>query len=135
MTEKIASVSVSPESSLELLSPTEVNDLVNQTDAALFRIFRRCALAVLNTGNNNDNTHEIMEEYSDFQIRFIRQARGLKLQLNNAPASAFVDGKMIRGVREQLFSVLRDVVYVANEIKNSNRLRKSSGIPIASSRA
>ena len=126
MTEKIASVSVSPESSLELLSPTEVNDLVNQTDAALFRIFRRCALAVLNTGNNNDNTHEIMEEYSDFQIRFIRQARGLKLQLNNAPASAFVDGKMIRGVREQLFSVLRDVVYVANEIKNSNRFDLNS---------
>lgn len=130
MTDKVASVSVHPEAALELLSPTEVNELVNQTDANLFRIFRRCALAVLNTGNNNDDTSEILEEYSDFKIRFIRLARGIKLELENAPASAFVDGKMIRGVREQLFSVLRDVVYVANEIKKSNRfdLNNPTGI-------
>lgn len=123
MTAKVASTTVAPEAALELLSPTEVNQLVNQTDGDLFRIFRRCALAVLNTGNNNDDTSEIMEQFSDFEIRFIRQARGIKLQLNNAPASAFVDGKMIRGIREQLFSVLRDVVYITNEIRNSNRFR------------
>ena len=121
MTAKVASTTVTPEAALELLSPTEVNQLVNQTDADLFKIFRRCALAVLNTGNNSDDTNEIMEEYADFGIRFIRQARGIKLQLTNAPATAFVDGKMIRGIREQLFSVLRDVVYITNEIRNSGR--------------
>lgn len=121
MTLKIPSVRVSPEASLELLSPTEVDQLVRQTDVELFRTFRRCALAVLNTGNTNDNTAEIMEEFADFDIRFVGQARGIKLELINAPASAFVDGRMIRGIREQLFSVLRDVVYVTNEIRNSNR--------------
>ena len=119
--DKVPFTTVSPEAALELLSPTEVNQLVNQTDAELFKIFRRCALAVLNTGNNTDDTSEIMEHFKDFDIRFIRQARGLKLQLSNAPASAFVDGKMIRGIREQLFSVLRDVVYITNEIRNSDR--------------
>ena len=119
--DKVPFTTVSPEAALELLSPTEVNQLVNQTDAELFKIFRRCALAVLNTGNTTDDTSEIMEHYRDFDIRFIRQARGLKLQLSNAPASAFVDGKMIRGIREQLFSVLRDVVYITNEIRNSDR--------------
>jgi predicted Rossmann-fold nucleotide-binding protein len=123
MTDKVASVTVSPEAALELLSPTEVNQLVNQTDDSLFKTFRRCALAVLNTGNNNDNTSEILEHFADFDIRFIRQARGIKLQLSNAPASAFVDGRMIRGVREQLFSVLRDVVYITNEIRNSQRFK------------
>lgn len=123
MTSKIESVTVSPEASLELLSPSEVDQLVRQTDPTLFRIFRRCALAVLNTGSVNDNTAEILEEYKDFDIRFIRQARGIKLQLRHAPASAFVDGRMIRGIREQLFSVLRDVIYVTNEIRNSNRFR------------
>lgn len=126
MTDKVPSTTVSPEAALELLSPTEVSQLVNQTDAELFKIFRRCALAVLNTGNNNDNTNEIMEQFKDFDIRFIRQARGIKLQLSNAPSSAFVDGKMIRGIREQLFSVLRDVVYITNEIRNSERFKLST---------
>jgi hypothetical protein len=121
MTSKITSVTVSPEASLELLSPSEVDQLVKQTDPMLFRIFRRCALAVLNAGNTNDNTAEILEQFADFDIRFVRQSRGIKLQLLNPPASAFVDGRMIRGIREQLFSVLRDVVYVTNEIRNSNR--------------
>ena len=119
MSPKIESVTVSPEASMELLSPSEVDQLVNQTDTELFRIFHRCALAVLNTGNTNDNTTEILEEYKDFEIRFIRQSRGIKLQLLNAPASAFVDGRMIRGIREQLFSVLRDVLYVTNEIRSN----------------
>lgn len=127
MTEKVASVTVSPEAALELLSPSEVNQLVNQTDANLFHIFRRCALAVLNTGNNNDNTSEILEEFADFDIRFIRQARGLKLLLKNAPATAFVDGKMIRGIREQLFSVSRDVVYITSEIRDSARFDLDTG--------
>ena len=90
MTPKIDCVTVSPEASLELLSPSEVDQLVRRTDPNLFRIFRRCALAVLNTGNINDNTAEILEEYKDFDIRFIRQSRGIKLQLLHAPASAFV---------------------------------------------
>ncbi|MAR92754.1 MAG: nucleotide 5'-monophosphate nucleosidase PpnN [Pseudomonadota bacterium] len=130
MPDKVASTTVSPEAALELLSPTEVRALVNQTDAELFKTFRRCALAVLNTGNNNDNTSEILEQYADFEIRFIRQARGIKLQLSNAPASAFVDGKMIRGIREQLFSVLRDVVYITNEIRNSQRFRLDTQVGI-----
>lgn len=121
MVKKIPSVRVSPEASLELLSPSEVDQLVQQTDAELLDTFRRCALAVLNTGNTNDNTAEIMEEFADFDIRFIGQARGIKLELLNAPASAFVDDRMIRGIRKQLFSVLRDVIYVTNEIRNSNR--------------
>lgn len=126
MTSKIPSVTVSPEASLELLSPSEVDQLVKQTDPMLFRIFRRCALAVLNTGNTNDNTAEILEQFADFDIRFVRQSRGIKLELLNPPASAFVDGRMIRGIREQLFSVLRDVVYVTNEIRNSNRFNLAS---------
>lgn len=126
MNSKIPAVTVSPEAALELLSPSEVDQLVKQTDPELFRIFRRCALAVLNAGNTNDNTTEILEQYADFDIRFIRQAMGIKLELINPPASAFVDGRMIRGIREQLFSVLRDVVYVTNEIRNSKRFDLNS---------
>ena len=121
MIAKIPLVRVSPEASLELLSPSEVDQLLKPADPRLFVTFRRCALAVLNAGSTNDNTDEILAQFSDFDIRFIRQSRGIKLELINPPASAFVDGRMIRGIREQLFSVLRDVVYVTNEIHNSSR--------------
>lgn len=130
MIAKIPLVRVSPEASLELLSPSEVDQLLNPTDPQLIPTFRRCALAVLNAGSSNDNTDEVLAQFSDFDIRFVRQSRGIKLELINPPASAFVDGRMIRGIREQLFSVLRDVVYVNNEIHNSSRfnLNNKKGI-------
>ena len=122
----IDSVYVSPEAALELLSTQEVDALVDQTNSDVFTVFRQCALAVLNSAQQTDNASEILRTHADFNIRFIRQARGLKLHLINPPQSAFVDGKMIRGIREQLFSVLRDVIYIIDEINNSHRFDLSS---------
>ena len=51
----------------------------------------------------------------------MRQAWGIKLEMNNAPAQAFVDGEMIRGIKEHLFAVLRDVIFISNEIIESGR--------------
>ena len=44
------------------------------------------------------------------------EERGIQLEVTNAPATAFVDGKMIKGINEHLFAVLRDIVYVSDEI-------------------
>jgi predicted Rossmann-fold nucleotide-binding protein len=62
-----------------------------------------------------------MEAYKDFDIEVVQQARGVRLKLTNAPAEAFVDGRMIRGIREHLSSILRDIVYVYNEIQTHRR--------------
>jgi murein L,D-transpeptidase YafK len=37
----------------------------------------------------------------------VRQAWGIKLEMKNAPGQAFVDGEMIRGIKEHVFAVLR----------------------------
>ena len=89
----------------------------------LYRLFRQCALAVLNSGAgaDNDNAKEIFDRYRDFDIEIVRHAWGIKLEVHNAPASAFVDGQMIRGIKEHLFAVLRDVVFISNEIIDSGR--------------
>ncbi|WP_369808630.1 nucleotide 5'-monophosphate nucleosidase PpnN [Oleiphilus sp. HI0132] len=143
---------VSPEGSLEILSAYEVKQLVELSRTKVYELFKRCALAVLNTGSTVDDTNEIIERYKDFSIKFIRQSRGIKLLIENAPGSAFVDGKMIRGIREQLFSVLRDVLYVQNQLldpqhfdfehskgitdavfhilRNANLLRKGAQAPL-----
>jgi predicted Rossmann-fold nucleotide-binding protein len=49
------------------------------------------------------------------------------LALTNPPADAFVDGKMIRGIREQLFAVLRDIVYIDSEITGRFDLNSVEG--------
>jgi len=106
---------VSPEGSLEILSRQEVSRLKDDGEGGLYRLFRQCALAVLNSGQHGDDSKEIMEAHRNFNIRLVPQPRGLKVELLNAPTNAFVDGVMIRGIREHLFSVLRDIVY-ANSI-------------------
>ncbi len=63
----------------------------------------------------------IFDRYKDFEIRLGRQAWGIKLEVKNAPASAFVDGSMIRGIKEHLFAVLRDIVYIHDAILGSQR--------------
>ena len=107
---------VTPEGSLEVLSQQEVDRLRRLGQGGQHEILRRCALAVLNVGSRTDDTLEIMAQHADFDISILQQDRGVKLALNNPPADAFVDGKMIRGIREQLFAVLRDVVYIDTEV-------------------
>jgi predicted Rossmann-fold nucleotide-binding protein len=127
---RIAHARITPEGSLEVLSQLEVNRLRDTSLGGLHPLLRQCALAVLNTGSHVDNSRQVMEEYQDFDIQIVQQERGIKLELFNAPMSAFVDGEMIRGIKEHLFAVLRDLVYVNNEIAHSERfdLHSSSGI-------
>jgi pyrimidine/purine-5'-nucleotide nucleosidase len=121
---------VSPRDTLDLLSQKEVEYLRLTRDSHLLELFRRCALAVLNTGSESDDAALIFETYKDFRIEILQRTRGLKLKITSAPASAFVDGRMIEGIRQHLFSVLRDIVYIGTEIEHSERfdLSDSSGI-------
>jgi predicted Rossmann-fold nucleotide-binding protein len=112
---------VSPMGSLENLSQREVAQLLSAGSDGAFQLFRRCALAVLNSGNHTDDARALFERYRDFDVRIGRQAWGVKLDVRNAPASAFVDGKMIRGVKEHLFAVLRDIIYIHDAILGNNR--------------
>jgi pyrimidine/purine-5'-nucleotide nucleosidase len=112
---------VTPKGSLENLSQAEVAKLLDTGRGGLGELFRKCALAVLNSGSEIDSAKDVFERYRDFDIRIERQAWGIKLMLRNAPATAFVDGEMIHGIKEHLFAVLRDVVYIASEIIDSGR--------------
>ena len=119
---KRISASVSPEGSLEVLSQLEVKTLLDTSARGLYRLFRSCALAVLNSGSHTDDAREIFDTYRDFGINLMQRNQGIKLRLENAPASAFVDGRMIQGIREHLFAVLRDIIYTHNEIQGDPSL-------------
>ncbi|NNF67080.1 MAG: LOG family protein [Gammaproteobacteria bacterium] len=113
--------SVRPAGSLELLSQQEVNELATMRGDGLYSMFRRCALAVLNSGAHIDDARVVLEQHRNFDVKVLQQERGLKLELRNAPRSAFVDGKIIRGIQEHLFAVLRDVIFVNREIEGNGK--------------
>jgi predicted Rossmann-fold nucleotide-binding protein len=118
---------VRPEGSLEVLSQLEAEQLRSTGEGGLYTLLRRCMLAVLNSGSKVDDARTVLEKFQDFELSFIQQDRGLKLSLQSAPGAAFVDGTMIRGTRELLFAVLRDIIYTRNEIFGSNRYDLSIG--------
>jgi len=121
---------VAPKGSLEHLSQQEIAKLLDSGQGGLYPLFRQCALAVLNSGNPIDDARLIFEKYRDFEIRIVRQPWGIKLEIKNAPAAAFVDGVMIKGLKEHLFAVLRDVVFISNEIVDSGRFDLTSSASI-----
>jgi hypothetical protein len=119
---------VSPKGVLENLSQQEVDKLLDRGQGGLYPLFRRCALAVLNSGTLIDDPRLTFDAYRDFELRIMREPWGIKLEMHHAPGSAFVDGVMIRGVKEHLFAVLRDIVYTHNEIVARFDLRDPAGV-------
>ncbi|MFZ6675198.1 nucleotide 5'-monophosphate nucleosidase PpnN [Undibacterium sp. Xuan67W] len=110
---------ISPDGRLEILSKAEVQKLLDTSHSGLYQLFRRCSLAVLNCGSGLDDGKELLERYQSFDISIVQRERGIKLDVKGAPASAFVDGVMIKGIQEHLFTVLRDILFIHGEIEDS----------------
>ena len=123
--EKVPFSYARPVNSMNLLSHSEIEGVLS-SDKEVIRLFRQCALAVLATGNAQLSATEVLEAFSDFDIKVVPEPRGLKLEIRNAPATAFVDGQMIRGIRDHLFAVLRDIIYVDHKYTRDHRFDLSS---------
>jgi hypothetical protein len=80
----------------------------------------------LNCGSALDDGKELLERYRDFDISIVQRECGIKLDIKSAPTNAFVDGKMIKGIHEHLFAVLRDVIYVSDEINGNPKFNLAS---------
>ena len=126
----VVDAQISPSGRLDVLSKTEVSKLRDTSQGGLYKIFRNCSLAVLNCGSHVGDGKELLERYASFDINIVQRERGIKLDIKGAPTSAFVDGKMIRGIHEHLFAVLRDILYVSDQINDNPKfdLTTSSGI-------
>jgi len=118
-----------PAGTLDVLSRDEIARLRDATSSGLHALLRSCALAVLTSGAMQDSARAMLDQYPDFDIQVLQQDRGVKLDLKNAPAQAFVDGKIIRGINELLFAVVRDIVYESTRLESGEfNLKDSSGI-------
>ncbi|KGT84575.1 LOG family protein, partial [Xanthomonas vasicola] len=106
-----------PRGGLDVLSKAEVARLRDASSGGMHDLLRRCALAVLTSGSASDDPRAARDLYTDFDIQVNQQDRGIRIDLTNAPAMAFVDGEIIRGVAELLFAVVRDLAYMAIELE------------------
>ncbi|MDE1313512.1 nucleotide 5'-monophosphate nucleosidase PpnN [Vibrio aestuarianus] len=121
---------ISPAGSMDLLSQLEVERLKKTASSELYQLYRNCTLAVLNSGSHTDNSKELLDKHKSFDVTVMRRERGIKLELANPPEHAFVDGQIIKGIQEYLFSVLRDIVYVNMHLADSQRLNLTNAIHI-----
>lgn len=111
---------ITPKENLRVLSKREVSQICD-IKSKTYELFRRCAFAVLNSGSQSDDCLSSIDQFHNFDIRVKQEDRGISLELRGAPAHAFVDGDIIKGVREHLFSVLRDILYTEDSVMNSQR--------------
>jgi len=130
LTTNTVTTRVYPTGLLKTLSHSEVERLHNASKGDLAELLRRCALAVLNSGSPSDDVTMLLERHHDFSISVQQVTRGVRLELTNAPASAFVDGQIIAGVGELLSAVIRDLIYFDIEIRDNSHsdLEHSAGI-------
>ncbi|WP_125076536.1 nucleotide 5'-monophosphate nucleosidase PpnN [Pseudoxanthomonas sp. SGT-18] len=119
-----------PRGGLDVLSRTEVARLRDASSGGMHELLRRCALAVLTSGSASDDPRAARDLYPHFDIQVTQQDRGVRIDLQNAPAMAFVDGQIIRGVAELLFAVVRDLAWTAIELgpEYATELESSEGI-------
>ncbi len=115
-----------PSGSMALLNQIEADSISNIYQGELYPLYRNCSLAVLNSGSITDNSKELLENFENFDINVVRTERGLKIELINPPASAVVDGQIIKTLRKHLYAVLRDIVqlniYKPDEFKRSIKI-------------
>ncbi len=133
MSEEVIDALISPSNHLEILSQTEVSKLLDTSQGGLYNLFRNCALAVLNSGSGTDDAKELLQRFESFSITAVQEERGIKLLVKGAPKHAFVDGKMIKGIGEHIFAVLRDIVYVHESATGIAKLDVTSSAGITNS--
>jgi len=108
---------ITPKGDLDILSKSEIASLQDSSNSVYAQLFRNCALAVLSTGADSDDGHALLAAHAEFKIELMSSARGVKIKLSNAPKNAFVGGEIIEGIRSHLFAVLRDIVFLQDQVE------------------
>ena len=115
-------IEITAESGLELLTNDEIARLSEHSKGGDHELFKKCVLAVLNSTQITDEISYHKEQLKNFDVTVVPLNKGVKLKIKNAPTTALVDGFMIQGLKEQVFSVLRDIVFLKQELESNSRI-------------
>ena len=62
------SIRLTPDGQLDILSKSEVAKLLDTSQSGLYHLYRKCSLAVLNSGIAMDSATELLTQYESFEI-------------------------------------------------------------------
>ena len=65
---------------------------------------------MLRYGSHAYNANDLLASNQSFKLEVVNNGTLIKLLLTNLPLSAFVGGEIIEGIREYLYSALRDII-------------------------
>lgn len=128
--EPISPVIVEPKGPLEVLSRQEIQRFHTTAKGNLHDLLRICSLAVLACGTSADDARALFQRHENFDIQVLNGEGGLQLQLHNPPPEAFVDGCLMRGIREHLFALVRDLIFTQTEVLENPTFDLASGAGI-----
>ncbi len=118
---------ITPDPEQNILSQDEVRRTRDSSKSGIKEIFVKCSLAVLNSLELTDDIRIIQQQLKQFDINVLQRDRGIKLEITNAPSQAFIDGEMIQGIKEHLFAVLRDIVFLDQALRHNPDFNFSNG--------
>ena len=116
---------INPTKKMALLSQYEIERLKEKKNTNLYNLFKACSLAVLSSNELSDDPEELLEKNKMFDIEILQKHRGVQIELTNAPASSFIDGELIEGIKENLFAIVRDILCIESKFTNiKNDIKK-----------
>lgn len=118
---------ITPDPEKNILSQDEVRRTRDSSEGGIKELFVKCSLAVLNSLELTDDIRIVQQQLKNFDINVLQRDRGIKLEITNAPSQAFIDGEMIQGIKEHLFSVLRDIVFLDQALRYNPDFDFSNG--------
>ncbi|HAY46554.1 MAG TPA: LOG family protein [Gammaproteobacteria bacterium] len=101
---------------MDLLTMAEASQLVKSANGHLAPLLRDCALAVLSCGSHADDANDLLASNQNFKLEVVGNGPLISFLLTSPPPQAFVDGEIIEGIREHLYAVLRDIIYVSDKL-------------------
>jgi len=118
---------ITPDPEQNILSQDEVSRIRDSSKGGIKELFVKCSLAVLNSLEVSDDIRIVQQQLEQFDIHVLQRDRGIKLEITNAPSQAFIDGEMIQGIKEHLFSVLRDILFLDQALRYNPDFDFSNG--------
>lgn len=114
---------VKPHRDLLFLSAGEIEEIVTLFNTKKNELLRLSTLAALNSGEKLEKSLAL--SYPNFKIEVVPREQGICLFLQSAPAPAFVETvsglKIITGIGEHLFAILRDLLFIHRQEQKKYR--------------
>lgn len=108
---------------LSMLHPEELKMFTSTGSQGISAIIREqleeCLLGILGAEDAMNQSKDLKDLYPNFKTKITREKQTIRLELENAPANAFIDGVLIPIRKRHVAAAFRDLAYQARHFENA----------------